>query len=119
MATDVERATVGTGSEMLTTVTGAVQERVVGQDQAVEGLLVALLMGGHVLLEGLPGLAKMLMVRTLALAQLPDEGSLSRADAIEILEATGLDGSVILGKLLALESRARWVKQLRRVGPKR
>ncbi len=54
-----------------------------------------------------------------ALAQLPDASPLSRADAIEILEATGLDGSVILGKLLALESRARWGKQLRRVGPKR
>jgi MoxR-like ATPase len=34
----------------------------------VEGLLVALLTGGHILLEGLPGLAKTLMVRTLAQA---------------------------------------------------
>ena len=66
MATDVERATAGTGSELLTTVTGAMHERVVGQDQAIEGLLIALLTGGHVLLEGLPGLAKTLMVRTLA-----------------------------------------------------
>jgi MoxR-like ATPase len=41
---------------------------VVGQQQAVEGLLVALLTGGHILLEGLPGLAKTLMVRTLAQA---------------------------------------------------
>ena len=30
-----------------------------------------------------------------------------------------LDASVILGKLLALESRAGWEKQRRRVGPKR
>ena len=44
----------------------AVQERVVGQHEAVEGLLIALLTGGHILLEGLPGLAKTLMVRTLA-----------------------------------------------------
>ncbi len=43
-----------------------VHKRVVGQHEAVEGLLVALLTGGHVLLEGLPGLAKTLMVRTLA-----------------------------------------------------
>jgi MoxR-like ATPase len=43
-----------------------VHERVVGQNEAVEGLLIALLTGGHVLLEGLPGLAKTLMVRTLA-----------------------------------------------------
>ncbi len=54
-----------------------------------------------------------------ALAQLLDAGPLSMADAIEILEATGLDGSVILGKLLALESRARWGRQLAKVGPKR
>jgi MoxR-like ATPase len=40
----------------------------VGQDEAVEGLLIALLTGGHILLEGLPGLAKTLMVRTLAQA---------------------------------------------------
>jgi MoxR-like ATPase len=50
----------------LSGVAGAVHERVVGQDEAVEGLLVGLLTGGHVLLEGLPGLAKTLMVRTLA-----------------------------------------------------
>lgn len=54
-----------------------------------------------------------------ALAQLLDSGPLSMADAIEILEATDLDASVILGKLLALESRARWGRQLARVGPKR
>jgi len=47
-------------------VAAAVHERVVGQDEAVEGLLIALLTGGHILLEGLPGLAKTLMVRTLA-----------------------------------------------------
>jgi MoxR-like ATPase len=39
---------------------------VVGQDAAVERLLVALLAGGHVLLEGMPGLAKTLLVRSLA-----------------------------------------------------
>ncbi|MCH2471972.1 MAG: MoxR family ATPase [Gemmatimonadetes bacterium] len=66
MQTDVEQATADTGSELLTTLAGAVHERVVGQDEVVEGLLIALLTGGHVLLEGLPGLAKTLMVRTLA-----------------------------------------------------
>jgi MoxR-like ATPase len=39
---------------------------VIGQDAAVERLLVALLAGGHVLLEGMPGLAKTLLVRSLA-----------------------------------------------------
>ena len=62
----MEQATVGSGSKLRTAVTRAVHERVVGQEEAVDGLLIALLTGGHVLLEGLPGLAKTLMVRTLA-----------------------------------------------------
>ena len=61
-------ATAPARSGLLVKVTDAVQERVVGQTEAVEGLLVALLTGGHILLEGLPGLAKTLMVRTLAQA---------------------------------------------------
>jgi MoxR-like ATPase len=43
-----------------------VRRRVVGQDVMVERLLIGLLTGGHVLLEGVPGLAKTLTVRTLA-----------------------------------------------------
>ncbi|MBT2546612.1 MoxR family ATPase [Streptomyces sp. ISL-44] len=39
---------------------------VVGQDSAVTGLVVALLCRGHVLLEGVPGVAKTLLVRALA-----------------------------------------------------
>jgi MoxR-like ATPase len=39
---------------------------IVGQDAMLERLLVSLLAGGHVLLEGLPGLAKTLTVKTLA-----------------------------------------------------
>ena len=57
---------MGSGSQFLATVGNAVHQRIVGQDESVEGLLIALLTGGHVLLEGLPGLAKTLMVRTLA-----------------------------------------------------
>ena len=43
-----------------------VARRVVGQEAMVERLLISLLTGGHVLLEGVPGLAKTLTVRTLA-----------------------------------------------------
>jgi MoxR-like ATPase len=43
-----------------------VGRRVVGQDVMVERLMVGLLTGGHILLEGVPGLAKTLAVRTLA-----------------------------------------------------
>src|SRR4028118_1550844 len=39
---------------------------IVGQEQIVEGVLMCLCAGGHVLLEGVPGLGKTLMVRTLA-----------------------------------------------------
>jgi MoxR-like ATPase len=54
------------GYRLLQRVTDAVHLRVVGQDETVQGLLIALLTGGHILLEGLPGLAKTLLVRSLA-----------------------------------------------------
>src|SRR5512138_3791360 len=38
---------------------------IVGHDNIVEGTLIALFAGGHVLLEGVPGLGKTLLVRTL------------------------------------------------------
>ena len=43
-----------------------VGKRVIGQHEVVEGLLLALLANGHVLLVGVPGLAKTLLVSTLA-----------------------------------------------------
>src|SRR5437764_15403411 len=43
-----------------------VKRVIVGQDAMLERLLVSLLAGGHVLLEGVPGLAKTLTVKTLA-----------------------------------------------------
>ncbi|MBG6182104.1 MoxR-like ATPase [Arthrobacter sp. CAN_A214] len=45
-----------------------VGKAIVGQDAAVTGLLIALLSDGHVLLEGVPGVAKTLLVRTLSTA---------------------------------------------------
>ena len=52
--------------ERLAAVRAEVAKAIVGQDAAVSGLLVALLCGGHVLMEGVPGVAKTLLVRTLA-----------------------------------------------------
>jgi MoxR-like ATPase len=43
-----------------------VGKAVVGQDAAVTGLIIGLLSGGHVLLEGVPGVAKTLLVRALS-----------------------------------------------------
>ncbi|GAB2446762.1 MoxR family ATPase [Streptosporangium sandarakinum] len=45
-----------------------VAKGVVGQDAVVTGLVIALLCRGHVLLEGVPGVAKTLLVRTLSAA---------------------------------------------------
>src|SRR5437660_1535601 len=47
---------------------GEIAHVIVGQEQLVDRLLVGLLANGHVLLEGVPGLAKTLCVRTLAAA---------------------------------------------------
>ncbi|SOC55470.1 AAA family ATPase [Ornithinimicrobium cerasi] len=58
----------GTAREALRAVTDEVGKAVVGQQQAVSGLVVALLSGGHILLEGVPGVAKTLLVRSLAAA---------------------------------------------------
>ena len=41
---------------------------IVGHTEIVEGVLTALLCGGHVLLEGVPGLGKTYLIRTLAQA---------------------------------------------------
>ena len=43
-------------------------ERVVGQEKVLERVFIALLVNGHILLEGVPGLAKTLIVRTFASA---------------------------------------------------
>ena len=53
-------------SRLVSDVSRQVARRVVGQEYMVERLLISLLTGGHVLLEGVPGLAKTLTVRTLA-----------------------------------------------------
>ena len=47
---------------------GALQSVVLGQEAAIRETLICLLARGHVLLEGVPGTAKTLLVRTLALA---------------------------------------------------
>jgi len=56
----------GTDSRLIQDVSRQVARRVVGQDYMIDRLLISLLTGGHVLLEGVPGLAKTLTVRTLA-----------------------------------------------------
>lgn len=47
-------------------ITQGIDQRIVGQRHLVDSLLIALLSNGHVLLEGVPGLAKTLAIKTLA-----------------------------------------------------
>src|SRR5262252_4736211 len=52
--------------EHLTPLFKEIEKVIVGQKTLVERLLVGLVTGGHILLEGVPGLAKTLAVKTLA-----------------------------------------------------
>ncbi|MEQ8850673.1 MAG: AAA family ATPase [Phycisphaerales bacterium] len=70
MTTEVEAVgqAVQERSRAVTTLVSAVEQVIVGQREMVESLLIGLLCNGHVLLEGVPGLAKTLTVSTLASA---------------------------------------------------
>jgi MoxR-like ATPase len=63
----VERA-IGHFRDDLQRLRAAMARRVVGHAEIVEGVVAALLAGGHVLLEGVPGLGKTLLVKTLGQA---------------------------------------------------
>ena len=56
------------GQRWADSVRAEVSKAVLGQDEVVERLLVAMLADGHVLLEGMPGLAKTLLVRSIGTA---------------------------------------------------
>lgn len=55
-------------SQLLAALRGEVNKTLVGQERLVDSLLIALLTKGHILLEGVPGLAKTTAVRALAAA---------------------------------------------------
>ena len=65
LSRDVE-ATVGTFTADLRKLREEIGKMIVGQEGIVEGVLTCLLGGGHALLEGVPGLGKTMLVRTLA-----------------------------------------------------
>jgi MoxR-like ATPase len=52
--------------DLLGAVRAEIAKVIVGQDTVIDGLLVALIVGGHALVEGVPGTAKTLLVKTLA-----------------------------------------------------
>jgi MoxR-like ATPase len=60
------RAEVAAGLRRLEQVRAEIGKVIVGQQSVVDGVLICLLAGGHVLLEGVPGLGKTTLLRTLA-----------------------------------------------------
>ncbi len=57
---------IASKSNFLSMIRNGMDRRIVGQKHLVDSLLIALLCNGHVLLEGVPGLAKTLAIKTLA-----------------------------------------------------
>ncbi len=88
---DLERE-IQTRAEAMSRLTDAVTRVVVGQKTMVERLLIGLLCNGHVLLEGVPGLAKTLTVSTLAGAI---HGSFARVQFTPDLLPADLVGTLI------------------------
>ena len=66
MATRTAPSAPSADTALVQSIITQVGRRVVGQDYMVERLLIGLLTGGHVLIEGVPGLAKTLTVKTLS-----------------------------------------------------
>ena len=64
----IDGLSIQQGADLLERVRTAVATRVVGQDATVSDALIAYLARGHVLIEGVPGTAKTLLVRSLAAA---------------------------------------------------
>jgi len=60
------KAQVVRESDFVSELTTEISRRIIGQDYMVERILIGMICGGHVLLEGVPGLAKTLTVKTLA-----------------------------------------------------
>jgi len=65
---ETESATLQKAAELLAKLRAGIGEALVGQSQVVEEVVLALVASGHVLIEGVPGLGKTLLVRALAQA---------------------------------------------------
>ena len=73
--------------------TEEIAKEIVGQERVIEEMLIALFSGGHVLLEGVPGLAKTLLIRSLARIM---ELTFSRIQFTPDLMPSDITGSEIL-----------------------
>ena len=79
-------------SESITRLTSEINKTIIGQEKMVESLLIGLLGNGHVLLEGVPGLAKTLAIKTLSEAV---DGSFSRIQFTPDLLPADVVGTLI------------------------
>ena len=93
-APDIERISqqVSADSELTERIFTAAEPVIVGQRRMLEALLIGLLTRGHILLEGLPGLAKTLAIRTLAACV---DGAFSRVQFTPDLLPADIVGTMI------------------------
>ena len=86
---------------------------VVGQDTAVTALVLALLCRGHVLLEGVPGTAKTLMVRALSTAMRLDTKRVSPISAKRRFSFPAFCSPIVLKiQLSRTPAKTRWFDKL-------
>jgi MoxR-like ATPase len=89
--------------EAVTRLRAQVAQRIVGQEDVIDGILTAVLAGGHALLIGVPGLAKTLMVQTVAEAL---ELSFNRVQFTPDLMPSDITGTEIIEEDLTTGRRA-------------
>ncbi len=87
-----QSADIESKSRFVAELKNALHEVIIGQDELIHGLVIGLLTGGHVLLEGVPGLAKSLAVSSLARAV---HGSFNRIQFTPDLLPSDLVGTEI------------------------
>src|SRR5580693_999520 len=96
------QATLQHAVDRLSAVRREIAKIIVGQDDVVEGVLICLLSGGHVLLEGVPGLGKTTLLRTLArtmqlrYSRIQFTPDLMPADIVGSMILEGIEGARIL-----------------------
>jgi MoxR-like ATPase len=96
------QATLQLAVDRLSAVRREIAKIIVGQDDVVEGVLICLLSGGHVLLEGVPGLGKTTLLRTLArtmqlrYSRIQFTPDLMPADIVGSMILEGIEGAKIL-----------------------